>query len=229
MGTRADLDETVRLVEATDRRIVAHVADVRDYDALNAAIIDSVLALGRLDIVCANAGVFSFSPIEELSPTQWSDVIGVNLTGAWHTLKASIPHLRRSGGGSIIITGSTCSLDGLPNAAHYVASKHGVVGLMKTAALELAKEMIRVNCVYPGNVDTPMIQNPALYELFAPDMAPEDRTRESIIPRVEAMSVMPIPWVDASDVSSAVLWLASDESRYVTGHGITIDAGRTLL
>jgi len=229
MGTREDLDETARQVKALGRRVVTSIADVRDYPGLREAVDEGVAELGRLDIVSANAGIFSFAPIDQLTDSAWSDVIDVNLKGVWHTIKAALPHLRESGGGSIILTGSTAAVDGLPNAAHYVAAKHGVVGIMRTAALELAKENIRVNAVHPGNVNTPMIQNPALYELFAPDLEPAARTLEAIVPRVRAMSVMPVPWVEPEDVSNAVLWLASDESRYVTGLGITVDAGRTLL
>ena len=229
MGSQEDLAETVRQVEAVGGRIVASVADIRDFAAIGTALDRGVAELGRLDIVSANAGIFSFAPLEEVTETAWSDVIAVNLTGVWHTIKAAVPHLRASGGGSIIITGSTAAVDGLANAVHYVAAKHGAVGIMRTAALEFAKENIRVNAVHPGNVNTPMIQNPALYALFAPDLPARERTMAAIIPRVTAMSVMPVPWVESVDISNAVLWLASDESRYVTGLGVTVDAGRTLL
>ncbi|MCU1651497.1 MAG: NAD(P)-dependent oxidoreductase, partial [Pseudonocardia sp.] len=156
MATPDDLAETVMEVEALDRRIVASQADVRDYAAVKAALDTGVAQLGRLDIVAANAGIVSFGAAEELTEQAWRDVIDVNLTGVWHTVKAAIPHLRAAGGGSIIITSSGAGLKGTPNIAHYVAAKHGLVGLMRTLANELAPDLVRVNTVHPGSVDTDM-------------------------------------------------------------------------
>ena len=161
MATPDDLAETVKEVEALDRRIVATQADVRDYGALKAALDDGVAQLGHLDIVSANAGIFSFGTLEELSETAWRDMIDVNLTGVWHAAKAAIPHLRAAGGGSIILTSSGLGLEGMPNVGHYVSAKHGIVGLMRTLALELAPDMIRVNSLHPTTVNTDMIQNAA--------------------------------------------------------------------
>jgi SDR family mycofactocin-dependent oxidoreductase len=227
MATAEDLAETVRQVEALDRRIVASEADVRDYDALSAAVEEGVAQLGRLDIVSANAGMFSSAVAEELSDTAWNDMIAVNLTGVWHTAKAAIPHLRAAGGGSMILTSSTAGIKGFPNFVHYVAAKHGVVGIMRTLALELAPDFIRVNSVHPTSVDTDMIQNDSLYALFAPDLPVEERTRETLSGRFQALNALPIPWVEPGDISNAVLWLASDESRYVTGVMLPVDAGST--
>lgn len=228
MARPADLEETVRQVEALDRRIVATRADVRDYDALKSALDAGVAELGRLDIVSANAGIFSFGAMDELSETEFDDMIDVNLKGVWHTAKAAIPHLKANRGGSMILTSSTAGILAIPNIGHYVAAKHGVVGLMKTLALELAPDMIRVNSVHPTSVDTDMIQNAATYALFAPDLPEDQRTREVIGERFGALNVLPIPWVEAIDISNAVLWLASDESRYVTGLQVKVDAGQTL-
>jgi len=228
MSTPADLDETVRQVEALDRRIVATQADVRDFDALKGALDAGVAQLGKLDIVSANAGIFSFGTLDELTEEQWSDMLAVNLTGVWHTVKAAIPHLKANGGGSMILTSSTAGLLAIPNIGHYVAAKHGVVGVMKTAALELAPFNIRVNSVHPTSVNTDMIQNSATYELFAPDLTPEQRTKEALAPRFQTLNVLPIPWVEPIDISNAVLWLASDESRYVTGLEVRVDAGQLL-
>ncbi|GAA4189820.1 mycofactocin-coupled SDR family oxidoreductase [Gryllotalpicola kribbensis] len=228
MSTPADLDETVRQVEALDRRIVATQADVRDFDALKGALDAGVAQLGKLDIVSANAGIFSFGTLDELTEEQWSDMLAVNLTGVWHTVKAAIPHLKANGGGSMILTSSTAGLLAIPNIGHYVAAKHGVVGVMKTAALELAPFNIRVNSVHPTSVNTDMIQNSATYELFAPDLTPEQRTKEALAPRFQTLNVLPIPWVEPVDISNAVLWLASDESRYVTGLEVRVDAGQLL-
>jgi (+)-trans-carveol dehydrogenase len=228
MSTTEDLAETVRLVETLDRRIFAREADVRDYDALKSALDGGVAELGRLDIVSANAGIFSQGRADELSDESWDEMIGVNLTGVWHTAKAAIPHLKAGGnGGSIIITSSTAGLKGFENFVHYVSAKHGVVGLMRTLALELAPDMIRVNSIHPTSVDTEMIQNDMLYALFAPDLEPEQRTREAMGERFQTLNALPIPWVEPVDISNAVLWLASDESRYVTGVTLPVDAGST--
>jgi SDR family mycofactocin-dependent oxidoreductase len=228
MATPQDLAETVKEVEALDRRIVATQADVRDYGALKAALDDGVAQLGRLDIVSANAGIFSFGTLEELDDTTWQDMIDVNLTGVWHTAKAAIPHLRAAGGGSIILTSSTAGLQALPNTGHYNSAKHGVVGLMRTLALELAPDLIRVNSVHPTAVDTDMIQNSATYALFASDLPEAERTKDALAPRFQGLNVLPIPWVEAVDISNAVLWLASDEARYVTGVTLPVDAGLTI-
>jgi SDR family mycofactocin-dependent oxidoreductase len=229
MATPQDLAQTVKEVEALDRRIVATDVDVRDYDALKAALDDGVSQLGRLDIVSANAGIFSFGRAEELAEQTWRDMIDVDLTGEWHAAKAAIPHLRAGGrGGSIILTSSLAGLKGQQNLAHYVAAKHGLVGLMRTLALELAPDFIRVNSVHPTTVDTDMVQNAATYALFAPDLPEDQRTKETLASRFQALNVLPIPWVEPVDISNAVLWLASDESRYVTGITLPVDAGAAI-
>jgi SDR family mycofactocin-dependent oxidoreductase len=228
LSTPDDLAATVEQVEALDRRIVAQQADVRDYGALKAALDEGVAQLGRLDIVAANAGIFSFGSLADLEERTWQDMIDVNLTGVWHAVKAAIPHLKAAGGGSIVLTSSTAGMMGMANIGHYVAAKHGVVGLMRTLALELAADHIRVNSVHPTSVDTDMVQNPATYALFAPDLPAAERTRDSLRDRFGALNVLPIPWVEAVDISNAVLWLASDEARYVTGVQLPVDAG-TLL
>jgi (+)-trans-carveol dehydrogenase len=228
MATPADLAETVKEVEALDRRIVATQADVRDYGALKTALDDGVAQLGHLDIVSANAGIFSFGTLEELSETAWRDMLDVNLTGVWHAAKAAIPHLRAARGGSIILTSSGLGLEGMPNVGHYVSAKHGLVGLMRTLALELAPDLIRVNSVHPTTVNTDMIQNAAAYELFAPDLPEDERTSQVITERLLTINALPIPWIEPVDVSNAVLWLASDEARYVTGVPLPVDAGELL-
>ncbi|HWH26390.1 MAG TPA: mycofactocin-coupled SDR family oxidoreductase [Pseudolysinimonas sp.] len=229
-ATEADLAETVRLVEETGRRIVVTKADVRDYAAQKAAVDAGVAEFGRLDIVVANAGIFTVAPAHELSEEVWDEVIEINLTGVWKTCKATIPHLKAGGrGGSIILTSSISGIKADPNFAHYIASKHGVSGLMKALALELADDNIRVNTVNPTNVNTPMIRNESTYALFAPDLAPEDRTEEALAPRFSSLHAMDIPWVEVEDVSSAVVWLASDGARFVTGVQLPIDGGRLVL
>jgi SDR family mycofactocin-dependent oxidoreductase len=226
-ATEDDLAETVREVEALDRRIVATKADVRDYDAVKAALDDGVAQLGHLDIVSANAGIFEFgNQSHEVSDREWSDVLDVNLKGVWHTTKAATPHLIASGGGSIIITSSTAGIKGTPNVAAYTASKHAVVGLMRTLALELGAHNVRVNTVHPTAVDTDMILNEATYRLMAPGS--EHPTREQAAEVFTTVHALPIPWVNAVDISNAVLFLGSDEARYVTGTELKVDAGYTI-
>ena len=151
----------------------------------------------------------------------WQDMIDINLTGVLHTCKAAIPHL--SDGGSIVLTSSTAGLVGMPTISHYVAAKHGVVGLMRSLAQELAPRMIRVNTVHPTTVPTPMVLNESTFGLFLPDE--EHPTLEQFKEMSTLMNVLPIPWVEASDISNAVLFLASDEARYITGVTLPIDAG----
>src|SRR3984957_919687 len=195
MATEADLAETVKEVEALDRRIVATQADVRDYGAVKAALDDGVAQLGRLDIVAANAGIFSFGKADVLEEQTWQDMIDVNLTGVWHAAKAAIPHLKAGGrGGSIVLTSSTAGLMPFENMAHYTSAKHGVVGLMRVLAVELAPDFIRANSVYPTSVNTDMIHNVATYELFAPDLAPEQRTKEVLGERFQTLNALPIKW-----------------------------------
>ncbi|WP_127125480.1 mycofactocin-coupled SDR family oxidoreductase [Georgenia sp. SYP-B2076] len=226
--TEEDLAETVKQVEALDRRIVATKADVRDYAALRAAVDDGVAQLGRLDIVSANAGISGqMAPAHELDEDAWSTMIDINLTGVWLTCKASIPHIKAGGrGGSIVITSSAAGLQAYGNIAHYVAAKHGVVGLMRTLALELAPDSIRVNSIHPTQVDTPMIMNEATFRLFDPEAV--NPSRETFAPVSQSMNALPIPWVDSVDISNAIVFLASDEGRYLTGVTLPVDAGATI-
>jgi SDR family mycofactocin-dependent oxidoreductase len=224
-ATEEDLAQTVKAVEALDRRIVATKADVRDLDQLRVAVDDGVAQLGRLDIVSANAGISAFPhPAHEIPEDIWADVIDINLTGVWRTTTVATPHLIAGGrGGSIILTSSAAGLMAYPNVAQYVSAKHGVVGLMRTLALELAPHSIRVNSIHPTQVDTPMIMNEATYGLFRPDL--DHATREDFVPASQAMNALPIPWVEAVDISNALLFLASDEARYITGVALPVDAG----
>ena len=226
MATPADLDETVRQVEALDRRIVASIADVRDYDAGKSSLDAGVAQLGHLDIVSANAGIESFAPAEQLTDEQFTDMLQVNLMGVWHAAKAAVPHLRAAGGGSMIFTSSFAGLAPLANNAHYTAAKHGVVGLMRVMATELAPDNIRVNTVNPTMVNTDMVQNEFTHKLFRPDR--ENPTMEEFAEAAATINLLPIPWVEPIDISNAVLWLASDEARYVTGITLPIDAGALL-
>ena len=223
-ATAADLEETVRLIEDADRRVVATQADVRDYDAVEGALAAGLAELGRLDVVVANAGIadwFELKPAEQLSSEAWQTMLDINLTGVWHTCKAAIPHLQR--GSSLVLTSSATGLKGVANIAHYVAAKHGVVGLMRALAQELGPRMIRVNCVCPGQVGTDMILNQPTFDLFCPDI--EAPTKEDFAAFSEATFLMPVPWLEPVDVSNAVVFLASEEARFITGVALPVDAG----
>lgn len=224
MASEDDMAETVRMVEATGQRIVSSAADVRDYDSLKQAVELGVAELGHLDIVSANAGILSFGAADELSEETWGEMLDINLSGVWRTAKAAIPQLVSQGtGGSIILTSSVAGLRSYGGVGHYVSAKHGVVGLMKTLAQELAEHHIRVNTVNPTQVDTPMVQNQEMYNLFSPEI--ENPTKDDFAQASGDSILYPIPWVEAIDVSNAVLFLASEESRYITGVALPVDGG----
>jgi SDR family mycofactocin-dependent oxidoreductase len=227
MATPEDMAETVKQVEALDRRIVAAQADVRDSGALKAALDAGVAQLGRLDIVSANAGIASIGRLDELTEQSWQDMIDINLSGVWRTARAAIPHLIAGGrGGSIILTSSVAGLTAMQNIGHYVSAKHGVVGLMRSLALELAPHSIRVNSLHPTFVDTDMIQNQATYRLIRPDL--ESPAADDFRAALATVNTLPVPWVEPIDVSNALLFLASDEARYITGVPLPVDAGILL-
>jgi NAD(P)-dependent dehydrogenase (short-subunit alcohol dehydrogenase family) len=210
----------IRLAEeAFGRRIVAAKADVRDATGLRAALDAGVAELGRLDIVCANAGVYTVQPWDQVTWQVWQDTIDTNLTGVWNTMVVAVPHLIAADGGSIIATSSTAGLKGMPFLAPYVAAKHAVVGICRSLANELAVHQIRVNTVHPAGVDTPMVVGPETLEPFL-----------SRSPELGAIftNALPVEALDPRDVSNAVLWLAWEEARYVTGAALTVDAGNTI-
>lgn len=227
-ATMADLKETVRLVEALGGRMVSRTADVRSYDSLAAAVAEGVAELGGLDIVCANAGIITApTPTILMEESDWRVAIDVNLTGVWLTCKAAIPYLVDGGrGGSVILISSLAGLRGHPNIANYVAAKHGLVGLMRTLALELAPQMIRVNSIHPTQINTPMITNDVTKKLFVPGK--ENPSDEEFANASQQSQAMPIPWVESIDVSNALLFLASDEARYITGVALPLDGGALL-
>jgi SDR family mycofactocin-dependent oxidoreductase len=222
-----DMAETVRMIEELDRRIVARTADVRDLSALRTAVEEGVAELGRLDIICANAGIVSTGPIHEMDERVWQEMIDINLTGAWKTTRAAVPAMIAAGnGGSIILTSSMAGVAAMANLGHYVAAKHGLVGLMRSLAVELAPVGIRCNTVHPTTVDTPMLNSPGGYEMFTGGM--KGATREDAADVMVHLNGLRTPWVDAVDISNMVLFLASDEARYVTGTTQLVDAGATM-
>ena len=227
-STPEDLAETADLVKNLDRRIVTAQVDVRDFEGLRAAVDSGVEQLGRLDIIVANAGIGTFgNKLHKIGEQIWQDMIDVNLSGVWHTVKAGVPHiLAGERGGSIVLTGSVGSHKAMAYTGHYIAAKHGVLGLMRAFAVELGQHSIRVNSVHPSQVNTPMTMNDITFKLFRPDL--ENPGPEDFAPFSQMTHMMPVPWVEAVDISNAVLFLASDESRYITGVSLPVDAGALL-
>ncbi|QSR28802.1 SDR family mycofactocin-dependent oxidoreductase [Nocardioides aromaticivorans] len=225
LPTRDDLDQVVKEVEALGQRAIAFEADVRDLDALQAGLDAAVAELGRLDVVVANAGILgAMGKTWEVSKADWDRLIDVNLTGVWHTVKVAVPHMISAGnGGSVVLISSIAGKLGIPNVAAYVSAKHALVGLAGSLANEGAEFGIRANTVHPTNVDTPMINNPEAARLFRPDL--EHPTFDDAAEPLGRINLLPVPWVQAQDITDAVLWLASDESKYVTGASIPVDAG----
>jgi SDR family mycofactocin-dependent oxidoreductase len=219
----ADLEDTVKLIETQDRRIVARQADVRDYDALDAAFQDGLSELGRVDIVLANAGVIRLGA-EEDPRTEWRDIIDVNLTGVWNTTRVALPAMIEPGrGGSIVITSSTAGMraTGTDKAGPqaYAAAKTGLVGLMHALAIDLAKHWIRVNTIHPTGVASGMTLNPAMEKLMA-----------SMDAGLAAMqNALPVEMLRPEDIANAVAWLVSDEAKFITGVSLPLDAGFAIL
>lgn len=227
MASKDDLAQTVKDVEALDRRILAVEADVRELAAMESVVAEGIERFGHIDAVVANAGIASFGLSWELEEKVWRELIDINLTGVWNTVRAATPEMVAAGrGGSIVLTSSSAGLVSIPNGAHYSASKGGVLSLSRAMAQELGPHGIRVNTVHPTSVDTVMIHNEATYARFAPGIT--EPTRADVEPIFSEQNAMPIPWVEAVDVSNAVLFLLSDEARYVTGCALTVDGGVTV-
>lgn len=228
LATRDDVDETIRLVEAEGRRLVFSKADVTDAASVEAAVEAGFAELGRLDIVLANAGVFPKGDLTwQIDPAQWREVVDVNLTGVFHTVRAAVPRMLEAGnGGSIVVTSSGAAIVSGSYFADYSAAKAALLSLTRTLAVELAPHSVRVNAVCPGPVNTDMIANDALYKVFRPDL--EHPTREDTVEVWKTKHLLPIPWLEPVDVSNAIAWLVSDEARYVTGITLPVDAGNTI-
>lgn len=224
LPTEADLDETRELVERAGGRIVTALADVRDRAALAAAVEQGLDRFGSLDIVSANAGIVSFAPALEMDDEQWSEMIDVNLTGVWNTVRAAVPPMVDAGrGGAVILTSSVVAFSGARNVVHYNAAKSGVLGIMRSLASELGPHGIRVNAIAPGNIGTPMLLNDETLRIWAPDKA--EPTYDDLRERSRQRNALGLDWAEDVDISNALLWLASDEARYVTGVTIPVDAG----
>ena len=225
MATEDDLAETARLVESTGQGIVARIADVRDPKGLAAAVEEGLTKFGHVDVVSANAGISPFGPeVWRNDDRQWDDVYQVNLLGVRNTCRAVLPAMIDSGrGGAITLTSSGAGLKGAYGLADYCATKWGVIGFARSLANEVAPYGIRVNVIAPGTVDTDMVQNDGLRRLFRPDL--DNPGRDDFAPVFEKMSMLGVPWIDAVDVSNALLFLSSDEARYITGVVLPVDAG----
>jgi len=231
LSTPEDLAETVQLVEKLDRRIVSFQADVRERDQLRDAVEAGVAELGRLDTVIGNAGILPMA-MGQPDPMDFVDAVDVDLIGVMNAVAVSLPHL--PDGASIIVTGSTAGM--MPNttdnpqvgpgSAGYGWSKRVLIGYVEQLALQLAPRFIRVNAVHPTNCNTHLLHNDGLYAMFRPDV--ENPTREDVLPAFTMFQAMPIPYVEPLDISNLVLFLASDESRYITGQQIRVDAGSLL-
>ena len=219
LATPQDLEETAAAVRALGRKVLTRVVDVRDAEAMKTVVNDGVAEFGHLDIVVANAGVCITRPWNKVSPQIWQDTLDINLTGVWNTCTATIPHLIKAGGGSIIITSSTGGIKGLPFLAPYVATKHAIVGIAKSLANELASNNIRVNTIHPTGVNTPMVTG------LGGEAPTASVGSNKLSPIYDNM--LDVGLIEARDVSYAVLYLASDEAKYVTGTQLKIDAGNT--
>ena len=217
-ATPEDLAETVRSVEAEGRKVLAREVDIRDSAALRQLVADGVEQFGRLDILVANAGVLSWGRIWELTDEQWDTVIGVNLTGTFRTVRAALPAMIEAGnGGSVVVVSSSAGLKATPGNGHYSASKHGLVALTNSLAIELSEFGIRVNSIHPYSVDTPMIEPDLTMQVFAE----HPRYVHSFGP----MLLQPKGFMGADEVSDVVAWLAGDGSGTLTGAQIPVDKG----
>jgi (+)-trans-carveol dehydrogenase len=224
LATPEDLKETADLATAAGARVVTQIADVRDTDTMRGAVDAAIGEFGRIDILCANAGVLSYGRAWEFTDDQWDEVVGTVLTGVFKTVRAVVPHMiERGQPASIVLNSSTAGLKGAQNIAHYAAAKHGVVGYARSLAMELAPMNIRVNTVHPGGIDTAMVRNDATYRIFRPDL--EHPTADDAISVFHQMHALPVGLMDPDDVARAVLFLASDDARYITGVALPVDAG----
>ena len=228
LASEDDLDATVKGIESMDRRAVKAVADVRSLSELQQAVDTGLSELGKIDIVCANAGIGSWAVAWEMTEQQWKDMIDINLTGVFNTARAALPSMvERGEGGSVVLTSSTAGLRAYANTAHYTAAKHGVIGLMKVLAQEAGPHRIRVNAVCPTTVRTPLVINDSTFELFAPHI--ENPTEDDVREPFESLNILPgVAWIEPGDVSDAVVFLCSDAAKYITGVALPIDAGNIV-
>lgn len=223
LATEADLAETDRLVTEIGRKCIAVKADTSDREAMNALVARAESELGRIDIAVANAGVSVAAPVQAMTEQQWAEVIGSNLTGVFNTVGAVSPGMIKRGYGRIVTISSMLGRAGNTNMVGYSASKWGVIGLTKSAALDLAGHGITVNAIAPGNISTPMIHNDALYSMLRPDL--ENPTADDVAPVLESLHAQPVPWLEAAEITRVVLFLANRGSQHISGIVVPVDAG----
>jgi (+)-trans-carveol dehydrogenase len=223
LSTPDDLAETAKLVAETGGRIETYIGDVRSPADMRTATQLALDTFGQIDIVVANAGIWSPGAVWEMTDQTWQDMIDINLTGVFNTVRFAIPHMIERKSGSLVLISSTCGVKPLGWMPHYNAAKHGVMGLTKSLALDLGPYFVRANAVLPSTVNTPLIHNEPSYKIYRPDL--ENPTREEAMAGFYAHNAIPLPYVEPEDVSEAVLFLASDASRYITGLGLTVDLG----
>lgn len=228
VATSDELKITVKEVEALGRRIIAHEGDVREQAALDNLVAEGVSAFGGLDVAVANAGIWTVHPFADIPESEFADVLDVNIMGVWRTLKAVTPAMKARGGGSVIITSSGNGVEGSPHYVHYVASKHGVLGLAKGAALEFGQYGIRVNSLLPGPTDTPALDWQGGYDLCA-GKGPGQGTKEDLQGAKYWSALRDVGLLPPRAMSEAVLWLASDESQWTTGLEMLVEGGHMLM
>lgn len=227
-ASREDLEETTRLVEAEGRRMIGHVADVRDRSGLSVAFQQAFAEFGRVDIIIANAGIVRLTPCADHErEALWREIIDTNLTGVWNTVEVALPAMREAGrGGSIVLTSSTAGLKGTGSdqagAQAYTASKRGQVGLMQALANQYAPESIRVNTIHPTGVVSGMTMNETMEKVFAAAAAGEGTGMATM------QNALPIPILQPEDIANSVAWLVSEEAKFVTGVALPLDAGFTI-
>ncbi|MCW2496742.1 MAG: short-chain dehydrogenase/reductase [Jatrophihabitans sp.] len=224
-STLEDLEETRALVEKTGQRCLSGVVDVRDFGQVQAFVDQTITELGGVDILCANAGILNTSLVVDMSPETWRSMIDTNLTGAFNSIRAVLPHMVERGKGSIVATSSMAARTPFPSVAHYTAAKFGIIGLVKSTAIEVGPSGVRVNAVCPTNVNTEMVINDSVFEVWCPDLA--QPTLADVEARMSATHPLRVPYVEPIDISRAILYLVSDDARYVTGEVLTVSAGLT--
>lgn len=223
MATEEQLDETRRMVESVGGECLTVVGDTRSSDDMHKLVGTAIERFGGVDVFVANAGIASFGPVREMTYDVWRDVVDVNLTGVATSIRAVVPHMVERRAGRIVATASSVGRRGGPNNANYAAGKWGVIGFVKSLAIELAPAGITVNAFSPMSVSTDMCHNELTYKLFRPDL--DDPQIDDVRDTFASLNPMNVPWLELSDASAAVLFLASDAARLVTGVALDVAGG----
>jgi SDR family mycofactocin-dependent oxidoreductase len=228
MGTEKELEETADLVRDLGRRCLTAKVDVRHAGQIRDAAAEAKAELGRIDILLANAGIMTLVPAAEMTDAVWQETIDINLTGVFNAVQAVLPAMTEQNYGRIVCTSSMAGLRGYPHLAHYVAAKWGVIGLVKSIAIELGQTGITINAVCPTTVDTDLVHNEACYRVFLPD-ADHPPTKADVEPVFASLNAQPVAWLDPSDVTNVVKYIVSQAAKYHTGEIFTISAGQAAM